>query len=122
MDRFIKTELIDGKPKVTFSEDATYFECMTLSLAQYHTVIEAMAQNTINKIKAEHPELSDEEINKNVRAHIYDKSVLMFSDVMNGFFPEAEELDKRTPEELLEQLDAKVKELSELNKQNVVPE
>ena len=122
MDKFIKIELIDNTPKITFSEDATYIECIALSLHQLHFLLEAMAQTTVSKIKEEHPEIDSDEANKQIRANIYDKVVMMFSEKMNQFFPEAEELDKRTPEEMLEALDAKVKELNELNKQDAVPE
>lgn len=122
MDKFIKIELIDNTPKLTCSDDLSYIECVAITLHQLHIFLETMAQTTVSKIKEEHPEIEDEEANKQIRANIYDKVVMMFSEKMNIFFPEAEELDKRTPEELLEALDAKVQELNELNKQDAVSE
>lgn len=116
MDKYIKIEVTDNTPKVTFSEDVTYIEGIALSLHQLHFLLEALAVSTINRVTEEHSEVTKEEARKQIKANIYDKTVMMFSEVMNEFFPEAEELDKHTPEELLEQLDNKVKELNALSK------
>lgn len=116
MDKFIKIEINNDQPKITFSDDVTYLEGISLSLHQMYFLMETLANKSVERVIEEHKDISKEEATKNIKANIYDKIVLMFSELMNRFFPEAEELDKRTPEALLEALDEKVKELNALSK------
>ena len=113
-NKFIRMEIDGDTPKIELHPELSYIEGISMSLHQTYFILEAMALSTIETIKKEHPELEEDEIIKGVKANIYDKTVMMFSELMNKFFPEAEELDKYTPEELLNHLDEKIKELNEL--------
>lgn len=70
------------------------------------------ATASIMEAKATLPELDEKEI----RASLYDRAVIAFSESMNRFFPERQELYEKTPEALLAEIDAKLAILDEADK------
>lgn len=57
-----------------------------------------------------------EEESKEFRASVYDDLVLRFSDLANIVYPEHQELDKETPEALLEHMSKEAERLQALRK------
>lgn len=70
-------------------------------------------QSAYNAYKESHPGI-DEATDKELRGALYDRMILITSEIAQDLYPEYLELYSKTPEAMLEALDQKIQELKKL--------
>ena len=85
-------------------EDITVDEFIILAGASLELALKS-AYNQINKT---------EEDDKELRAALYDRLILITTDIANSIYPEHIDLYDKTPEAMLESLEKRINELKEL--------
>lgn len=114
MEKTLTIRLDNESGKLTLDNtEMTYDEGIACSL----TLLELLMVAASEAVFAEAEKKGEDIEDVHIRGELYDRVVVEFSNIMNRFFPERQELYKKTPEALLEEIDSKLAILNEANKQ-----
>lgn len=111
MKGFITRKRPEGRVEIE-PKDITVDEFIVLAGAS----LDLALRSAYNQISSKQ-ELTEEE-SKELRAALYDRLILITTEIANSIYPEHVDLYEKTPEAMLASLDKRVKELKELQEQN----